>query len=193
MSPLPGSVALTQYICTKNMNRTYKIIFIVAGAVLALVIGIVLVLNLRSNPGGQTPGGDLPEYVLSAAEEQQVREFVKSFASLYNTYTYGDATNIIALGDYQTPSMQERSVGLASELEETLSEGYQKSTEIQEGSFQYQYPEAMKLTVAVNGIVTETASASSTPEQYPVDVSLTLERTGTVWRVDTITYTKTNN
>jgi hypothetical protein len=154
-----------------------------------LIIGVIAALlttGQRGAPGGNgQPSGNLPQYVLPADEERHVSEFVNLFVALYNTYTTDDLSNLPALGDYQTPDMQDRTYVLHDELEQTLPPEYSKSTAVTEGAFRYNYRSGNFLEVFVGIRVSETGHGV-----YEAEARVLLEKLGGKWLVDYIEINK---
>lgn len=137
-------------------------------------------------------------YLLSGDEEARIKEFVKSFVNLYNTFRYADYRNLTATGDYQTPAFQERTVAYVAELERTTSPGYSRVTEVDASTFTYRYPSARRLETQVRATVTEHRGqpggldVRSTPLErtFSVTASVTLSRSGGRWFVDGISFSE---
>ncbi len=165
----------------------------IGAAILGLLIVFVIVWNLRGAANKSSPPGSkntIPDYVLGAAEELQVKEFVQNFVSLYNTYSSGDLSNVQALEDYETPAMQELTDKWVADKTQSLPEGFSVRTTSKPETFTYTYSSGQQLQVTMDAVVSESASASSTPLQF-TDTSITvLQKNGSGWLVDSITYEK---
>ena len=160
-----------------------------------LIIGFLIYRGLF--PSGQQPNnqpnnqGQAPDYVLDSQEEARVKEFVKNFVNLYNSYSFADYSNLTALGDYQTSAMQDKTLQLVGQLEADTPEGFQRQTETEIDTFAYGYPNASQLSVEVKAWVEETTIIGEpgprSPEKstrYPVTVKLELSRSGQAWLVN---------
>lgn len=140
------------------MNKYYKYLIYLGGAVVLFAAIYLVIRGLQGNsasPGsgnaenGQNSGAassSLPSYILDPGEEQKVYEFVKNFTELYNTYSYADFSNLTALGDYQTPEMQQTTIKYVSFLEKNTAPGYFQEAGAIKDSFRYDYPNASNLT-----------------------------------------------
>lgn len=141
-------------------NQKYLII---AGVILVVLIVGFLIFNSAKSPNnsGNQGSNGIPEYVLSAAEEENVKEFAKSFINLYNSYRFADFSNLSALGDYQTPEMQLRTQARITFLETNIPVGFEKETKVDLNTFKYSYPQRDRLSVSFNAEVTETLNSSA--------------------------------
>ncbi len=175
-------------------NRKIIIIAVIVG--LVLVIAGLFMTGVFSTGQNTDPnnGNSLPEYVLNADEEQKVREFVKNFVFLYNTYRYADYSNLTATGDYQTPEMQNLTLAKVDELEKTTPLGFYRTTEANEKSFTYTYPTGSTLRVTMDitveeGIVSNSQDlrqGSATEVKYTAKAVVTLKRVSGNWLVDAV-------
>lgn len=178
------------------MPKNYKILLYLGAFFIFLIIAYLIVRNLSGTSTNNTgqPTTNLPQYILSQEEEVRVREFVKNFISLYNTYSYEDYSNLTALGDYQTPEMQQKTVELVQNLHASTPIGFAVNTVPDMATFRYAYPSASQLTVSVRAKVTEVRNQNGTqnfsprnPEQvntYPVTVNIELASFGKNWLVN---------
>jgi hypothetical protein len=183
------------------MSKPYKLILILASFFVVLTVGFLIYQNVTKTPSNEQSqpnnnNQDLPEYFLGADEEIRVKEFVKNFASLYNSYRYADYTNLTALGDYQTVSMQEKTIDLISQLENTIPVGFAINTTPEVATFTYKYPEASKITASLKAEVEETQNENlqenfspRNPEiksNYEIKVDVVLVRFNGNWLVDSL-------
>lgn len=140
------------------MSRAYKIvIYLVVG--LLLLWAVFLVINglsekdgsqssLQPQPqSGNTATSSLPDYLLDPEEEKSAYAFVKNFAELYNTYGYGDFSNLSALGDYQTTQMQQRTQEHIQTLEKITPFGYYQEASLLQNTLKYKYNQVGLVTV----------------------------------------------
>lgn len=143
------------------MSRNYKIIiYLVLG--LLLLLAVYLVLSGLSDKGnnqpasqpqpqaGSTATSSLPDYLLDPEQEKSAYAFVKSFAELYNTYSYGDFSNLSALGDYQTTQMQQRTNEYIKTLGKTTPVGYYQEASLLENTLKYTYNQVGRVTITAN-------------------------------------------
>ena len=110
--------------------------------------------------------------MLSASDEASLKEFVKNYVNLYNSYSYGDYSNLTALGDYQTQSMQEQTLSSIAEYEKALPVGYKITTTADPATFQYSYPSADTLSAAISAKVSEVFGEGQTAKQYNVKIQI---------------------
>ena len=182
------------------MPKQYKILLYILGFFLILVIAYAIFHGFSNTPSQQSSNNttssstnsNLPQYILSQDQETWVKEFVKNFVSLYNSYSYADYSNLTALGDYQTPLMQQRTITLVQNLQATTPIGFVITTVPDMSTFTYQYPSADQLLVSVQAQVTESTNAASSggprsPTQsntYTVTVNLELTPFNQNWLVN---------
>lgn len=158
------------------MTKGFKILLGI-GIFLVICIIIFFVSGITDNPQSgnkqdqnqiqksQTnQQNQIPEYILPTEEEKRVKEFAFSFIKLYNTYGYSDFSNLLALGDYETPLMQEKSLALAKELEVSVSEGFMQEAENDLNYFFYKYPDGSKLEVNVRVAIKQYSNYYQKPE-----------------------------
>ena len=181
------------------MTTKFKIIFGVGAFFLVILLGFIIIQNMSSpaQPTGgggintTTPGsGTLPDYILSGPEESTVKEFVKNFVNLYNTYSSSDVSNLTALGDYQTIELQKKTVLLAENLQNSLPVGYSLASQVDTSSFTYKYPDANTLTVKVKGLAKEYLNENSSAKNYTFTAELELQKNGNSWLVQDIKINK---
>ena len=186
------------------MNKKYKILIYLAGFLLLLLVAVVVWKGLvpgqtpvqpeqTSNPGLSTTTGQsisVPDYILSDADEADLKEFVKNFVNLYNTYSYSDFSNLTALGDYQTQAMQEKTLSAIENWQNTLPLGYRIATKSDIGSFSYKYPNAGQVIVQIKARVSETINDQAAPVEYNVTATLDVGRSQSGWMVKDITFAK---
>lgn len=176
------------------MPTKYKILLYIFGFVFVIGIGLLIAKNL-SSPAGQSGGGTgqptptIPDLILDPAREPQVRQFVKNFVSLYNSYSYGDYSNLTALGDYQTVAMQENTVSAVNALSSSVQPGYSIRTVADPDTFTYHYPDSSRLIAIISAQVTET-TAQGAVAPYQVTATLQLQKSSDFWLVDSINITK---
>ena len=144
------------------MNKNYKYLIYFGGAVVLFLAIYLVIRGLQGDSGlsgsgtagnqqnGNLASSTLPSYILDPTEEQKVYEFVKNFSELYNTYSYSDFSNLTALGDYQSPEMQQTTVKYVSFLEKNTVPGYLQEASVVLDSFHYDYPSANRLVVNIN-------------------------------------------
>ena len=123
---------------------------------------MVLYFSFTQRQYGQTVSSDLlstqnnqsklPEYIMSEQEEAGIKQFAISFLKLYNTYSFDDYSNLLALGDYQTPEMQKKTLEIVEKLKQNTSLGFKKELVLDQEYFVYEYPEGSKLFVELKGI-----------------------------------------
>jgi hypothetical protein len=176
------------------MSKNYKIALIV-GVVVLLVVAVIAVLYQagKKSPGDQTGSGTVPDYTLDATTEKIIREVAVNFASLYNTYTGIDFSNVTSMGDFQTVGMQNDTVEYVENLKANTQEKYSIRTTAEDSSFQYRYPIADKVYVTLNAAVDERivqSDGSIVPRQYPVAVTMELNNVSGRWLVNSISYKK---
>lgn len=167
------------------MNKSYKILIYLVGFFLALIV-IFLIFNALTSPSAPNNSSqptsatgaesNLPDYILNSAEETSLKEFVKNFVNLYNTYSYNDFSNLTALGDYQTESMQKDTLATVSSLQSSLKPGYSRQTRVKENTFTYSYPSLDKLTVQIKAQVAETPVIQGNQNNNLVTFSLDIKR-----------------
>lgn len=131
---------------------------------------------------------------LSAEKQQQLKQFVKNFVSLYNTYSYNDYTNLTALGDYQTAELQTQTQELVNELSQNTSVGFNRQTTVDETTFSYNYDGA-HASVTIEANVSEWFDEGLSPRQgsgssYRIIVSLKLDAAGDGWLASEININK---
>lgn len=129
---------------------------------------------------------NVPDYMLSVSDEASLKEFVKNYINLYNSYSYGDYSNLTALGDYQTQSMQEQALASITEYEKTLPAGYSLTTSANTTTFQYQYPSASDLSASISGKASEVAGEGQVVKQFNVKFQLEIGRQKNGWLVKDI-------
>ncbi len=186
------------------MNKKYKILIYLAGFLLFLLVAVVVWKGLipgqapvqpeqTNSPGLSTTTGQsmsVPDYILSDADESDLREFVKNFVNLYNTYSYADFSNLTALGDYQTQAMQEKTISAIENWQNTLPLGYKIVTTSDIGSFSYKYPSAGQIIAQIKARVSETANNQAVPEEYSITATLDIGRSQNGWLVKDINFAK---
>ncbi len=183
------------------MPKRYKFLLIAFAGVLGTVIFALVISGIfKSSDEGKNPDSEenIPEYVLSQDEEEKVREFVKNFVFLYNTYSYADYSNLTATGDYQTPFMYSQTESLIAELEKNVPIGFYQTVSVNESSFNYSYPSADTLRISVQMEISEqyTVGAeslrynSSEDKTYVATANLILKRNVNRWLVDVISLNK---
>jgi len=177
------------------MVKQYKILLFLGGFFVLVLVGFLIINNLSSS---KTPIIDnnqknqidtttnVPDYMLSVPEEASLQEFVKNYVNLYNSYSYGDYSNLTALGDYQTQSMQEETLSSIAKYEETLPIGYQISTEADSKTFKFSYPSADNLSATISAEVSEVAGENLPPKKYKATIELGIGRQKTGWLVKDI-------
>jgi hypothetical protein len=168
------------------MDPKYKKFLIIGGVAAALLVAGIFIFaptgpNETQNPPGNNTNNEIPDYFLAADEEEALKEFVKTFVELYNTYSKDDLSNPIALGDYQTAALQERTLALVETLEMTLPEGYEKSARANPETFSYTYPSADSLFASISASVTETGQ-----EPYQIETTLQIYKDGKRFYVNTL-------
>lgn len=168
------------------MNKNRFLILLGVGIV-GLVLVFLVVRGLFGGSGSQngTNTQNIPDYVLNSAEETQVKEFVQNFISLYNTYSTDDTTNLAALGDYQTESMQNYTASRIASIE-AGSEGFRVVTESDSSTFTYTYTEANSLVVIMKARHTEINTTLGTNVQKVVLHEVQLVRDSGRWLVNSI-------
>jgi len=181
------------------MAKQYKILLFLGGF---FVLGLVGFVIINSLPSPETPIIDnnqnnqvdtttnVPDYMLSAPEEASLQEFVKNYVNLYNSYSYGDYSNLTALGDYQTQSMQEETLNSIAKYEETLPIGYQISTEADAKTFSYSYPSSDSLSTTISAEVSEVLGENLPSKKYKATIDLEIGRQKTGWLVKDIKINK---
>jgi hypothetical protein len=181
------------------MSKTYKIILVLILAFLALGIGFLIYANLSKEPQSNNPNPveeNLPDYILPSDEEARVKEFVKNFVNLYNTYSYADYSNLKALGDYQDTNLQSETLDLINSLDNTVKPGFAKETKVDINSFSYKYPRAKNLQVNLTGEASEsqdyypTGQNTPTWKKYPIEINLELIKYNQNWLVSQIKISK---
>lgn len=181
------------------MPKVYKIILVLILAFLAIGVGFLLYSNLSKEPLSPVSSkqqSDLPDYILPSDEEARVREFVKNFGNLYNTYSYADYSNMTALGDYQTPQLQAETLSLVNSLENSVKFGFAKETKVDIASFSYKYPSAGILQVSVVAEVFESQNfypkSETAPawQKYLARITLDLVKNNQNWLVSQIQIVK---
>lgn len=115
-------------------------------------------LSEQNNPS------NLPEYLMSEQEEAQVKEFALNFLKLYNTYSFSDYSNLLALGDYQTPEMQKKTLQIAEKLKQKTAVGFKQEITLEPNSFFYEYPEGSILNVKIRGTLKQYSNFYQNPE-----------------------------
>lgn len=164
-------------------------IYIAIGLFIVLVIfGFVWYF---SQPAAKAPSGGqgaLPSYILDPKEEARAAGFVKNFVSLYNTYSQGDYSNLYAVGSYETPGQQTRTIAYIKQLETSTPVGHEIRTNADSGKFSYTYPKADTLLTQVTASVSETQGEQT--QNYSISAKLTLLQDGRNWRVDEISIIK---
>ena len=193
------------------MNKNYKYLIYFGGAVVLFLAIYLVIRGLQGDSGSSGSGttgnqqnnnlasSTLPSYILDPSEEQKVYEFVKNFSELYNTYSYSDFSNLTALGDYQTPEMQQTTVSYVSYLEKNTVPGYLQEASVVPSSFHYDYPSASRLVVSLSlkikkysNFYPKIGDAVSLRESYSTKlegenltvVELELIKAGTGWQVN---------
>lgn len=181
------------------MPKQYKILLIIGAFFVLILVGFLIVNNLSSpkNPGpgsNQSPQAtsttDVPDYLLSEESEASLKEFVKNYVNLYNSYSYDDYSNLTALGDYQTQSMQEQVLASIAEYEKTVPAGYRIITTADPATFQYSYPSSDNLSATISAKVSEVFGEVQTPKQYNVNIQLQIGRQKVGWLVKDIKINK---
>jgi len=181
------------------MLKQYKILLIIGGFFVLILVGFLITSSLSSpktpsqgnnQPSQATSTTNLPDYLLSTSDEASLKEFVKNYVNLYNSYSYGDYSNLIALGDYQTQSMQEQVLASISEYEKTLPVGYKITTTADSATFQYSYPTAENLSATISARVSEVFGESQTPKQYGIKIQLQISQQKNGWLVKDIKINK---
>ncbi len=180
------------------MSKTNKILLYLFGFLLVCGLFFLIVRGL-TNKSSQKPVDNtqtnLPDYVLSQSDETKVKEFVKNFINLYNTYGYADFSNLTALGDYQTVNFQNKTKETVSSLETSTPVGYQKETQAKPETFSYKYPLSNLLKVYMDAKVEEKVSDQNLQisprtenifNSYDVKITVELVPSGKNWLVNDI-------
>lgn len=164
------------------------------GGLILLSLVVRGLINHSSNQAAPLQGGQseqsLPAYVLSQGEESQLKAFVQNFVSLYNSYSSGDYSNLSALGDYETESMQNKTAALITRMQQDVPPGFTSRTIALPSSFSYVYPAADQLTVRMQASVSQSNSITQKQAQFTAVASVTLQRFGSVWVVNDIKINK---
>lgn len=176
------------------MPKIYKYLLYFGGFLSFLLILFIILHALSASKPTLVSNGttasstfsNLPGYILP--DESDVRKFVENFVILYNTYSYGDYSNLTALGDYQTPELQQKTLDLVSRLQNSTPAGYSVVTNVDDSSFSYIYPEATQAFISLNGSATQ--SQGGHDAVYSFTASLSLQKSGNNWLVSNITYTR---
>jgi hypothetical protein len=176
------------------MDKKTKIIL---GIIITVLVGIAFIaVVIQNSRQSNTPGGEkaLPGYLLPPQEEMVVKEVVKSFVSLYNTYSTYNYTNPQSLGDLTTVEFQEKLLLYIQNLEEKTPEGYSIRTNAKDSTFSFSYPEQGRLYATISAEVKETRTASvrdfPETETYTVTAKITFVNVQGSWLVDDILITK---
>lgn len=168
------------------MNKN-KFLILLGVGIVGLVLVFLVVRGLFGGAGSQngTNTQNIPDYVLNSAEEVQVKEFVQNFISLYNTYTTEDTSNLAALGDYQTETMQNNTALRIKSLE-AGPEGLSVVTESDGNTFAYTYTEANRLSVTMKARETQINTDKGTNIQKQTQYEVQLVRENGRWLVRSI-------
>lgn len=186
------------------MSRTYKIvIYLVLG--LLLFWAVFLVIKGLSEKGGNqslsqsqsqtahTATDNLPDYMLDPEEEKSAYAFVKNFAELYNTYGFGDFSNLSALGDYQTTQMQQRTEEYIKTLEKVTPVGYYQEASLLQNTLKYKYNQVGQVTITGNlqiklyhNYISNLAVSQRPDKINTVNLSINLVAYRKSWLVDSI-------
>lgn len=163
--------------------RHNKWIMVAAGGVILAIVGIFIFAFTRpSQPTvAPPPGTEVPDYFLAADEEENLKVFVKTFVELYNTYSQDDLSNPVALGDYQTKDMQERTLSMVDNMEQALPVGYEKYTNADVATFSYTYPSRDALFASMQADVRETDVGN-----YRIEATLRIIKDGKRFYVDSL-------
>lgn len=177
------------------MNKSYKFLFYIVGFFAIILIVFLIVNGISSKPSGSGtgPGQKLPDYILSQQDEANIKIFVQNFVILYNSYSYQDYSNLTALGDYQTPNLQQKTINLVNQLGQSVPPGFSIRTTVESASFGYSYPQGDRIFAHIQGLATETNTNSGQKISYPVSASLELQKFGSSWQVDVISIEKIQN
>jgi hypothetical protein len=175
-----------------------------------LISGVVLLLgfSIWSLLKTQTPvtvpnngqSGQINEpstNTLQFAEIESLKEFVKNFAELYNTYRFEDFSNLTALGDYQSAAMQEVTLSRVADLEKNLKPGDAVYAKANPTSFSYQVLNGQDISAEINLKISEYANEfpesetqslrdpvySSLKREYEVKFNLKIQKFSQAWLV----------
>lgn len=148
------------------MKKIKKILLIVFTILFGLIFLVVLYLSSSNSKQNSTDVGELPSYVLQGSQEAVVKEFVKNFINLYNSYRYNDYSNLSSLGDFQTVSFQEQTIEKIKNLEKNTPENFIQISEVNLKTFDYNYPNAKQLIVTVEVLVKTGNSSSEATKKF---------------------------
>ncbi len=148
-----------------------------------------------------TPVATPPPSVVDAlteAQKQSVREFVKNFILLYNSYAYGDYSNLSSLGDYQTQKAQKQTLDRIEQLLENTPVGFRRIVEVSNSGIEVksllfppkQIETKIKFWVKDQVIIPEGTTPRSDdavkPKEYEARATLRLVPYNQSWLVDNI-------
>ncbi len=150
--------------------------------------------NNAKNQNQENDTVELSDYILSTQEESTVKEFVKNFVNLYNSYSYKNFSNLTALGDYQTLEFQKKTAEFVAELENSVPSGFLQTTVSDLNTFKYSYQNLSLLTATLKAHVTEeiqnynqvSPRSAQNTKQYLITVRIELIKSANVWLVNDI-------
>lgn len=175
------------------MNKNYKIYLAIAVGIL-VIVAVIMVVFQNTKPSSTGNGEPLPSAMLTPQEESLIKEVVKNFVSLYNSYSTYDYGNLRSLGDLETVRFQQKMLDYISYLENTVPKGYEIRTDANDATFSYTYPEADVLNISIKATVKEMVplDADAIPEvkKYTTTAHLILRRQNNTWLVDDINFIK---
>ncbi len=119
------------------MDKRIKFLLIFLGIIALIVTVFVIAIDLDSgkNDSSNIPIEDtkpLYEVEMIVEEKQKLIEFVENFILLYNTYSYEDYSNLLALGDYETQNAQKQTLERIEDLKKITPVAFAQNVEKQD-------------------------------------------------------------
>ena len=177
----------------KREKSAYRLITYILTGLVFTILGFLVIRGLyggRQTVRNNVVSQNLPTYVLSSAEEQRLKEFVQNFVSLYNSYSSQDFSNLKALGDYETSSMQQNTADLIEQLSGVLPAGFVSRGEALPDTFSYSYPDASGIVANIKAEVSQKDESNGKSAKFIEIATLNLVKQGSIWVVETIKINK---
>lgn len=161
------------------MNKNY--LYIIGAVILIGIICLALYFSFfrnNTNNNGQQVGSSL------SVTEKQIIDISKLYVELFNTYEFGDYSNMSALGaSYSLPDMQNYLSARFEELQDNTPEGYSITTTVNESDITILEYDDTSAQVIVSGESTTRAYAKAVPQKVKFSTTLSLYKVDGIWMI----------
>lgn len=151
-----------------------------AGLLIWIILLISYFLFFRNN----THNDVKPVLPILSSEEKEIIDFSKFYIEFYNTYEFGDYSNMSSLGaGYSLPDMQNRLSARFLDLQENTPEGYKMKTVVNESDVSIKKHDASFAEISAIGESTIVSGLKSSPEKVKINVTLSIYKVNNKWMV----------